>query len=90
MSDLTSLALQRIPSALRDDAAQVAEMLSAGYKLGEIAQYMEIPRQRVGELRDGIKEGMVAALRADGYTNPETIRYLGVPTAAVASLLARD
>lgn len=82
--DLRHLALQRIPSAIRDDAANVADLLADGYRPGEVATITGLNRQRVNEMQKRIREGMVAALEDDGYSQSETIRYLGVPTAMVS------
>lgn len=87
MTDLYTLALRHVPSALRDQAEDVADLLQLGMRPGEVATQLGIPRQRVGEMQSRLREGMVKALAADGYTPKETINYLAVPTAMVTQHL---
>lgn len=72
---------------MRSEADNVARMLEAGFRPGEVAEYLGMTRQRVGEMQKRLRTAMVASLRTDGYTEIETIRYLGVPTAMVTAHL---
>lgn len=83
MTDIVALAMNFVPTAQREQAAQVSYLSAAGWQTREIADKMGITWRQVNTLRDATGNGVIAYLRSEGYTDVEVIRTLGVPTARV-------
>lgn len=83
MTDLVALAMLHVATARREPASEVAYLTAAGWKTTEIADRMDITWREVNDLRREAGDGVIAALRDQGYSDVEVIRTLGVPTARV-------
>jgi Mn-dependent DtxR family transcriptional regulator len=85
MTDLVALAMNYVPTARREDAAEVSYLTAAGWKTTEIAKRLGISWREVNTLRDEAGDGVIEYLRDEGYTDVELIRTLGIPTARLAA-----
>jgi hypothetical protein len=83
VTDLVALAMQHVATGRREPASEVAYLTAAGWKTTEIAARMGITWREVNDLRTAAGDGVIAALRDQGYSDVEVIRTLGVPTARV-------
>lgn len=86
-SSLTPLlrqALDHVPTAERTQTARVAVALQSGLGEREAAHRLGITWNQLASLRSGLQDGMVSALRADGYADIEIRCYLGVASVSAA------
>jgi hypothetical protein len=73
--------LERIATAaMRGQAAEVIYLDAAGHSTREIAKKVGVKVPEVAILRQVAGDGLIAAMRDDGYADAEIIRTLGVPT----------
>lgn len=80
---IVALALDKLPTPMRAEVANVAYMSAAGWQTMEIAGALHMTWHRVNELKDAASVAVVGALRDQGYSDVEIIRTLGVPTQRV-------
>lgn len=80
---LPKLALDYLATAYRTQAAQVVTMSAVGFNSYEIASSMGLTVKGVKNLRDMVGDGVIEAMRDQGYADTEIIRTLGVPTGRV-------
>lgn len=82
-TDLLRQAASFMPAESREEALQIAFLSAAGYGPVAIGSQLGMTWRRVNDLRDELADGVVQTFAANGYTEAETIRTLGIPTAAV-------
>lgn len=89
---MTSLLLQgldKIATAMmREQAEQVLYLDAAGHSTTEIAAQLGVTWPTVNTLRQVAGDGVIEALREEGYADVDIIRTLGVPTQRVTEPLA--
>lgn len=85
MTYLTEIALHRLPSAVQEETARIAELAAGGYKTREIAEHVGTSWRSVNARLYAYQRSVVEVLREDGYSDVEVIRFLGVPTAMVVA-----
>gem|GEM_PF-4907953 len=83
LTPLLRQALDYLPPDDREPAARMATMLQVGYGTRETASALKISYRDLSELRTSLGLAMAQALREDGYSDVEVIRYLGVATGSV-------
>jgi alkylhydroperoxidase family enzyme len=83
VGDVFTAALKRLPPEKQAVAGEVAIRTAAGYGTIEIGSTLGLTWVSVNRIRHETANAVVAELRASGYTETETIRLLGVPTAQV-------
>lgn len=76
-------ALNFVPTARREETAQVITYSQSGFRKMEIAKRLAVSWRRVSDIEEELRGAVVKALRADGYSDAECIRYLAVPTGVV-------
>lgn len=81
--DVIGAALARMPSSVAVQAEEVALRIAAGYKVREVGAYLGLTWAEVNALREQTAQAVVAELSESGYSDAETIRLLGIPTAAL-------
>lgn len=90
MADLISNALDRVGSGMRTTAAEVTYYTAAGYSTNEVAAMTGLRAGQVTTLRQEVASNVVTVLRADGFSDGEIARSLGVPTTAIAERYSGD
>lgn len=66
--------LARLPSAVRERAAQATFMRASGYNEAEIAAALTVNRRTLHRDRQALRRAFIDALREDGFTDREIAR----------------
>ena len=74
-----------LPESERDKALRVIVFSAAGMSVTEIAREIGTTTKGVASLRDQMGQGFVRLLRADGYSDGEICRTLGIATTVLES-----
>ena len=85
LSPLHRAALTHLPADLRHAAARLPVYIELGFGEMETAQKLGMTWKALDNLRHDLQGGFVKALEADGYSDAEIARYLGIPTGAVTA-----
>lgn len=84
--NLIENAIARIATPVcADQAREVIYRMAAGWKVREVGDYLGLTWRQVNDLRELVGQELIGALRADGYSEVEVIRLLGVATGIVES-----
>lgn len=89
MTGFLTAGLDRIATArMRDQATEILYLDAAGHTTREIAKRVGVKVPEVSTIREVTGDGLIAAMRQEGYADVEIIRTLGVPTARVCTPVA--